>query len=266
MQMKKNIDKPAYKIVDVNETNIDEHGAFCLKSKKNTEGYKKQVEWIKERFKEGLHLKLLFINEGPKRGFRSRGFIEYIPGEYTWRGIDAKGYMVIHCIWVVGKNKNQGYGSQLLEQCLNDAKGMNGVAVVTSESTWLPKKKIFIKHGFERVDASPPDFELYVKRFSKSAPPPRFNPIPKERLEKYKSGVTVFKSDQCPYTSASVKALTEAAEQANLPLRIEQIKSCKEAQHGVHPYGTFCVLLNGKLLSYRPIGKKTLLDCLSKSK
>jgi len=264
--MKTSVDEPAYKIADVNETNIDVHGVFCLKSKKNKEGYKKQIEWIKERFKEGLRLKLLLIHEGAKRGFRSRGFIEYIPGEYTWRGISAEGYRVIHCIWVVGKNKNHGYGTKLLEQCLNDAKRMNGVAVVTSESTWLPGKKIFIKHGFEKVDTIPPDFELYSKRFSKSASLPRFNPIPKEKLEKYAFGMTIFKSDQCPYISASVKAIAEVAKQVDLQLRIEQIKSCKEAQHSVHPYGTFCILLNGKVLTYHPIGKKTLLDFLPKTR
>ena len=221
---------------------------------------------MKDRFKDGLCLKLLLINEGPKRGFTSRGFIEYIPGEYTWRGIDAKGYMVIHCIWVVGRNKKRGYGTKLLAQCLNDAKGMNGVAVVTSEKTWLPGRKLFIKHGFETVDTMPPHFELLAKRFSNNAPFPKFNPIPKERLEKNVSGITIFRSDQCPYTSDSVDTIIKTAEEVNLRVQIEHIKSCKEAQNSVHPYGTFCVLLNGRVLTYRPIGKKELLNCLPKTR
>ncbi len=111
---------------------------------------------MKKRFKEGLRLKLLLINEGPRRGFTSRGFIEYIPGEYTWRGIDAKGHMAIHCIWVVGRNKKHGYGKMLLEQCLNDAKGLNGVAVVTSEQPWLTNKRFFLKNGFKLIDKAHP--------------------------------------------------------------------------------------------------------------
>jgi len=55
--------------------------------------------------------------------------------------------MVIHCIWVVEKNKKHGYGSSLLKECLKYAKGMNGVAVVTSRKTWLPKESLFIKRG-----------------------------------------------------------------------------------------------------------------------
>jgi GNAT superfamily N-acetyltransferase len=263
--MSKKLSESEYEIVDLNETNIDKYGAFCLQSKKKTEGYKEKFEWIKERFKEGLRLKLLLVNEGAKRGFRARGFIEYIPGEYAWRGVNAEGYMFIHCIWVVGKNKGHGYGTKLLQHCLNDAKGMNGVAVMTSEKTWLPKKGLFVKNGFEKADSMPPYFELYAKRFSKKAPLPKFNPIPKSRLEKYASGITVFKSNQCPFLNAGANAAEEIAKQANIPFRIEYVKSCKEAQNIVHPYGTFCILFNGKVLSYRPVGKKDLLECLSKA-
>jgi hypothetical protein len=97
-----------YKIVDVNEENIDAYGLLCFQSKKKTDGYKKKVEWVKQRFSEGLCMKLLLVEEGAKRGFRTRGFIEYIPGEYSWRGISADGYMVIHCIWVVGRARGHG--------------------------------------------------------------------------------------------------------------------------------------------------------------
>lgn len=253
----------AYRIVDVNKANIDEYGLFCLQSKKKTEGYRNKLEWAKERFKEGLHIKLLLVNEGAKRGFRARGFIEYIPGEYAWRGINANGYMVIHCIWVVGQHKGHGYGSRLLKQCLNDARGMNGVAVVTGR-TWLPGAKLFMKHGFRKVDSVPPDFELFAKRFSDKAPLPRFNVISRDKLENCGAGITVFKSNQCPYVDCGVKEMIEAAKQVNLPIRIIDMKTCKEAQNNVHPYGTFCVLVDGKVVTYRPIGARGLLDYLSK--
>ena len=254
-----------YRIVDVNERNIDTEGLLCFKSKKKTEGYKKKIEWIRNRFKEGLRAKLLLVNEGEKRGLTARGFIEYMPGESAWRGIDANGYMVIHCIWVVGQHKGRGYGSKLLKQCLHDAKGMSGVAVVTGR-TWLPRAALFVKHGFEKADSMPPEFELYAKRFSDKVPFPKFNLTPSGRFRKYGRGITVFRSDQCPYTIDSVNAITETALQLGIPIRTERIESCKEAQHGVHPYGTFCVLLNGKVLTYRPIGKRGLLESLAKTR
>lgn len=255
--------REAYRIVDVNEANIDRYGLFCLQSKKNTEGYKNKIAWAKECFSEGLHVKLLLVDEGAKRGLRARGFIEYILGEYTWRGIEAKGYMVIHCIWVVGKHKRHGYGSRLLRQCLNDAKGMNGVAVVTGR-TWVPGAKLFAKHEFEKVDSAPPDFELLAKRFSDKAPLPKFKMISKGRLKKCGPGITVFKANQCPYVDDGVKEMIEVAKRINLPIRIKDIKTCKEAQKNVHPYGTFCVLLDGKIMTYRPIGARGLRNYLSK--
>ena len=40
------------------------------------------------------------------------GFIEYVPGEYAWRGVNAEGYMFIHCIWIAAnKHRKQGLGS-----------------------------------------------------------------------------------------------------------------------------------------------------------
>jgi predicted GNAT family acetyltransferase len=173
--------------------------------------------------------------------------------------------MVIHCIWVVGQHKGHGYGSKLLEQCLNDARDMNGVAVVTTAKTWLPHSGLFMKHGFQKVDEMPPHLELYAKRFKDNAPMPRFNPVQKERLKECGTGLTVFKADQCPYTNASVRAIEEAAKQAHIPARVVRVKNCREAQDSVHPYGTFCVLLDGELLAYHPIGKKDLLESLKKT-
>jgi GNAT superfamily N-acetyltransferase len=263
--MQESKEKLPYRIVDINAANIDELDILCLKSKKDSEGYGDKVRWVKDSFKEGLRLKLLLVEERrgrlkERRSFTSRGFIEYIPGEYTWRGIEAKGYMVIHCIWVVGRIKGQGLGSKLLAECLKDAKGMKGVAVVTTERTWLPRKDLFVKNGFTRADAMPPYLELYAKRFSENAELPRFKPIPKARLDEYPRGITIFKSDQCPYTAASTRVISETAKEFGIPVRIEHIKDYREAQNNVHPYGTFCIMLDGKVLTYRPIGRKDFLE------
>jgi hypothetical protein len=142
----------------------------------------------------------------------------------------------------------------------------DGVAVVTSAGTWLPRKELFLKHGFEKVDTLPPDFELWAKRFKPNALLPKFNHIPKKRLEKYMSGLVIFKSDQCPYTSGNARIVEEIAKQEGIQVRVEHIGNCKEAQNSTHPYGTFCILLNGKVLSYHPVGRKELYDGLGKMK
>lgn len=247
-----------YQIIDLNEENIDTYDLFCFKSKKKSEGYRNKVKWVKKRFKEGIRLKILYVNEGPKRGFTSRGFIEYIPGEYTWRGIDAQGWMVIHCIWVVGKHKKKGYGTKLLEECINDSKKleMNGVAVITSEKSWYPGRKLFVKNGFEKVGSYLNHIELYIKRFKDNVTLPKFIHVSNGKINNYSEGLVVFKSDQCPYLNDLVVYVGKIAKQRNIPILVENIQNHHMAQNCVHPYGTFCLLLKGKQLPKEPDTKK----------
>ncbi|HEC40658.1 MAG TPA: hypothetical protein ENI29_20620, partial [bacterium] len=95
---------PSYKIINLNNENIDNYDLFCSKEK-NNQGYKNKVEWLRERFKEGLRYKLLMI-QNEENDYESGGFIEYIPGELVWRGIHAPDWMAIHCILVSNKYHN----------------------------------------------------------------------------------------------------------------------------------------------------------------
>ncbi len=252
------------KIVDVNDKNIDEQELFCKKTKKKFPGYQNKVKWMKERFKEGLKYKVLYVKEGNKE--TSRGMIEYIPGEYNWRGIKADGWMVIHCLWVVGKHKKKGYGSQLIEYALKDAKeaGLHGVVGMTADKGgWLPKKTLYEKSGFELVDEMQPYFGLYGKRFSDEAPKPAFHPISKEKLKKYHSGVTIFYSDQCPYVVDLVNEIRDLPKTDKLNL--VKFESCIEAQeNGIYPYGTYCVICNGKRTLYQHTLRKQIEVVLNK--
>ena len=105
-------------IVTLTPKNYTEYGCRCFLNPKH-EGHLKKLEWLKERFSEGLTIKHLFI-EGEKKPI---GFIEYVPGEYAWRAVDANSYLFIHCIWISpNKNKEKGYGSQLVGECIEDAR------------------------------------------------------------------------------------------------------------------------------------------------
>lgn len=250
-----------YEIIDVTDENVDEYGLFCQKSKYKEEGYKNKVKWFKEQFKKGLRTKLLGFHNHKNR-FVLVGFIEYSPGEYAWRGIDAKGWMVIHCIWIIGRHKGHGLGSRLLEECIHDAKGMNGVAVMTSRTHWLANEKLFLKNGFTKVDELPP-FELYVKKLKNNVTLPKFNPISQKRLDSFGKGLTILESPQCPYAYKIVKRAKEIAEKAKIPLKVESILNCERAQkNSVHPYGTFCIILDGKVISYYPGALKEVNEAL----
>jgi L-amino acid N-acyltransferase YncA len=253
------------RIVDVNEKNIDEQELFCKKTKKKLPGYQNKVKWMKERFKEGLKYKVLYVKEGDKE--TSRGMIEYIPGEFNWRGIKADGWMVIHCIWVVGKAKQKGYGDKLLKIAVVDAKnqGMCGVVGMSAEKGgWVPKKKIFLKNGFVKVDEVEPYFSLYALFFDEGAPKPHFNPISKDEQSKYSEGVSIIYSDQCPYIVDLIEDLNK--EYGKDKINSIKLKNCIEAQeNSVYPYGTYCIICDGDASLYQHATKREIQKVLTES-
>ena len=251
------------KIIDINVGNIDEEVLFCKKTKIKMPGYQNKVKWMKDRFKEGLKYKVLYVKEGNKE--TSRGMIEYIPGEYNWRGIKADGWMVIHCIWVVGKAKKQGSGDKLLQVAIDDAKnlGMFGIVGMSAEKGgWLPNKKLFLKNGFVKVDEIEPNFSLFAKFFKQDAPKPTFYPINKTKQNQYSQGATIIYSDQCPYITDLVEDLKEIDTKGNF--KTIKIDECKEAQqNGLYPYGTYCIICNGEISLYKHTTKKELTEILN---
>ena len=251
------------KIIDVNAENIDNQDLFCKKTKKKLPGYQNKVKWIKERFREGLKYKVLYVKEGNKE--TSRGMIEYIPGEYNWRGIDADGWMVIHCIWVVGKAKQKGHGDKLLKLAIEDAKKqrLHGVVGMSAEKEGrVPKKKIFLKNGFVKVDEIEPNFSLYALVFNEDAPKPRFYPINKGNQSKYSEGVSIVYTDQCPYIVDLVEDLN--SEYGKDKINSIKLNTSKEArENAVYPYGTYCIICNGDIGLYKHATKKEIQKILA---
>ena len=240
-----------YLIRSINSENIKNYDILCLKSKQKTPGYQQKLEWLEQRFTEGLQLKILYVNEG-KRNLTSRGMIEFIPGRYNWRGISAEGYMVIHCLWVVGKHKRKGYGSKLLQECIKASENMFGVAVVTSKRNWLVKNTLFKKHNFEKVDEITP-FELYVYKTKESHPSPSFNQSDLKVIPIREKGIEIYRSAQCPYTYAMQKYVKKFGLENNIPVETIEIKTSEQAQNGYSPYGTFYTTFENNVVTYESI-------------
>ena len=247
-------------IIDVNIENVQQTGFFCRMSKMKTEGNQRKLKWLKERFDEGLKIKMLKLPE--------RGFIEYIPGEFAWRGVDAEDYMFIHCLWVVGKSKGKGYGKVLLEEAVRDAEkeGFKGAAAMVSDGNWMANKKLFLKNGFEIVDEAEPSFQLLVKKFKKADNPEFINNWDKN-LAKHKKGITVFLTDQCPYLDDAAQTIKKYAADKNIPFNLIELKSAKEVKEkSPSPHGTFNIVYNGRLLSYNyllPKDNQKRIDALN---
>ena len=241
-------------IVTVDGSNVHESGFFCYKSKPKSEGYRKKLDWLEQRFAEGMRIKILYENE------RSVGFVEAIPGEHTWRAVHAPGYLVIHCLWVVGRGKVKGYGSRLLAECVADARQMKklGVVMVSSRGNWLAHERIFIKNGFEVVGTAPPAFSLLVKRVQ-PGPDPAFPEDWDERARAYGPGATVVYADQCPYMPDAVRHAVEAFAARGIDARAVKLESSAEVRaRSPSAYGVFGIVYNGQLLTYHYLGKPEL--------
>lgn len=235
-----------FEIEDVDINNVDQKGFFCYMSKRKEPGFKQKREWLEARFSEGMKIKILH-----ETGGRDAGFIEYIPGEYAWRGVHAPGYMTIHCLWVVGKGKEKGYGTELIKECLEDAKrqGKAGVVMVTTDRVWLAKKPIFLKNGFKEVDQCLGVFQLLVNNFGLGGDV-RFPTNWDERAQKFGDGLTILRTPQCPYIENATNDILGFAQAKGIPTRVHVISTASEVQTTApSPYGVFGVVLDGKLLA-----------------
>lgn len=245
-------------IVSVDRLGVEETGFFCYMSKRKSEGYLRKLAWAKMRFDEGMRIKMLKLPE--------RGFIEYIPGEYAWRAVDAKDWMVIHCLWVVGKSKGRGFGAALLDECIKDARkaGMFGVAMVTSEGNWLAGKRLLESRGFWAIDKAPPSFSLMVMKL-RSGPLPSFPGDWTERAARFGKGLTIVRTDQCPYVPDATQILLDAAARKKIKARVVELRTAREVQsRSPSPYGVFNVVLDGRQLAYHYLTEEDFFRALGR--
>jgi hypothetical protein len=248
----------AVRVVVLTPENYVEFGCPCFLNPKHV-GHLKKLEWLKDRFVEGFTVKLLFV-ENEKRPV---GFIEYVPSEYAWRAVDAKNYLFIHCIWInPNKNKEKGYGSFLVNECVIDAKkqGKTGVAVITSEGPHMASNDLFVKNGFEIVEKAD-RFELLVKQFQKGVLP-KFRNWEKQ-LAQYK-GFNLVYSNQCPWVARSITELSGIAKEKNLELKITELTNAKEAQNAPSIYATFTLIYDGKIFADHYLSNTRFLNILKK--
>ena len=242
------------KLVSVDAANVNTSGFFCYKSKPKSEGYHNKQEWLRQRFTEGMAIKILYENG------RSVGFVETIPAEYAWRAVEAPGYLVIHCLWVVGRAKNKGYGSALLNACIEDARlmGKHGVVMVSSRGNWLANERLFLKLGFEKVDSAPPAFDLLVKR-NGAGPTPVFPQDWEQRRSAYGPGMTVVYADQCPYMPDAIRHAREQFEARGIETRVVKLETSAAVRaQAPSAYGVFGIVLDGNFFCYTYLGKKEL--------
>ena len=195
--------------------------------------------------------------------------LEYIPGKYAHRPVDADGYMFIHCIFVGFKKefKGKGFASSLIDECIKDAKKNNmlGVAIVTRKGPFMVNKDIFLKKDFQIVDSAKPDFDLLVKKFDENSKDPKFKSNMADNLKKYEKGLYIIRSPQCPYTEKNVNAIIDSAKNKfNLKPNLVDLQDSNDVQSIPCAFGTFSIIYNGEVISHHPISNTRFENIMNK--
>jgi len=250
------------RLVDVDRTTFDALPCCGIKSATHA-GRREKYCWLQANCQFGLRARTLLDPEG-----EPCGYIEYLPGEFAWRGVDASGYMFIHCLWNHSKrHQHQGWGSVMVEACLNDAKkaGMNGVAVVIRDGPWLADGRVFLANGFELVDTAPPDYELLIRKLKASAADPSFKGGWDEKVKAYSRGLTIIRSSQCPHIAKFAAEIAETAEQEyGIKARMVEIKSWRDAQNAPTPHAVFALIYKGRLVADHQISRTRFRNIMNK--
>jgi hypothetical protein len=247
-------------IIDLTPENIADFGVCGYKDVEKHLELRRKIDWFKEYYPKALRIKAILSKTG---GYQ--GMLEYIPGKYAHRPVDAVGYMFIHCIFVGFRSefKGKGYASSLLDSCIQEAKSLNmcGVAVVTRKGSFMADKDIFLKKGFKSVDTAKPDFELLVLKFDKNASDPGFKAF---KLDKYDNGLTIIRSPQCPYSVKNVDAILKTAKKLKIKANLIDLKDSESAQQTPCAFGTFCIIHNNEVISHHPISNGRFENIMAK--
>ena len=220
--------------IRITKENIDKEHICCAMSGKQSLAKK---EWLKQRFEEGL----VFYRSAE----RGKCFIEYIPAENAWVPIDAAGWLYINCLWVSGSLKGHGYSSDLLEECLRDAKaqGKNGVCILCAEGRkreFLADPKFLTHKGFKVSDISDCGINLMYLPLAENARQPKFKDCAKHpKVEE--NGFVLYYTDQCPYTCYWVPKVQEAAKEHGIPFKAVHITEKETAQNVPAPVTTYAL-------------------------
>ncbi|MBJ2176454.1 YoaP domain-containing protein [Aureibaculum sp. A20] len=232
-------------ILKLTDQNIqDEHICCAISDKKCLNGYDKKKQWLKTAFKNGYNFQKVDV--------RGKVFIEYTPIESSWLPLIGNNFMVINCFWVSGQFKGKGNGKKLLQQCLADAKGMDGIIAVSSDKKrpFMTDPK-FLKHqGFEIIDEAKPYFKLWGLKTNANAKFPQFMESATSGNCPNKAGITAYYSNTCPFTEYYTNGLLrDYAKRKNIPLEIIPITSQEEGRKMPIPWIINSVFYNGELVS-----------------
>ncbi|MGN0173469.1 MAG: GNAT family N-acetyltransferase [Acutalibacteraceae bacterium] len=205
------------------ENIADEHLCCIIRSKKAHPGVEAKRQWLSKRLKEG-HI---------FRKLNTKGccFIEYSPLETAWVPIVGDNFYYIYCLWVLGELKGKGYGKELMDYCIADAKekGKSGICMLGAkkQKAWLSDQSFAKKFGFDVVDTTEDGYELLALSFDGTTP--KFTQNAKKQEIKSKE-LTIYYDMQCPYVYQSINTIEQYCDTNNIPVNLIKVDTLEKAK------------------------------------
>ena len=219
---------------------MTEHVCCIIRSKKPHPGIEEKKQWLSERLKEGHVFR--------KLNAKGVVFIEYAPLEQAWVPIIGDQYDYIYCLWVSGIYKGKGYGRQLMEYCIHDAKekGKSGICMLGSkkQKAWLSDQSFAKTYGFEVVDTTEDGYELLALSFDGTLPS-FTKQAKKQEIEQQE--LTIYYSMQCPYVYQAIHTVKQYCETNQVPVVFHHVDTLQKAKELPCVFNNWAVFYKGKL-------------------
>ena len=210
--------------INLTEENLyNEHLCCIIRSRKPHPGITAKREWLFDRLKEGHVFRKLDV--------KGTVFIEYAPLETAWVPMIGADYYYIYCLWATGEYKGKGYGRELMEYCLADAraKGKSGVCMLGAkkQKAWLTDQAFAKKFGFEVADTTESGYELLAYSFDGTLP--SFTEQSKNSQIKDKE-LTIYYDMQCPYILKNIEIVKQYCDTQDVPVTFHLIDTLEKAK------------------------------------
>lgn len=216
-----------------------EHLCCIIRSRKPHRGIDAKRQWLADRLKEGHVFR--------KLNAKATVFIEYAPLETAWVPVTGENYYYLYCLWATGSDKGKGYGRELMEYCIADAreKGKSGICMLGAKKQkhWLSDQSFAKKFGFEVADATDNGYELLALSFDGTTP--RFAQNVKN-LEIESKDLTIYYDMQCPYVCQNIEMIRQYCEINGIPLTLIQVDTLQKAKELPCVFNNWAVFYQGK--------------------
>lgn len=246
------------KFIDLTPENLaQEHLCCIIRSKTAHPGVETKRAWLAQRLREG-HVFRKLVG-------KACVFIEYAPLETAWVPVVGEDFYYIYCLWVQGAPEGHGYGRQLMEHCIADARasGKSGVCMLgaAKQKAWLSDQSFAKKFGFQVVDTAEAGYELLALSFDGSTPrfadSARKQTIPEKEL-------TIYYDDQCPYSYQRVEKLRGYCQKKGLPARFIHVETLEQAKALPCVFNNWAVFYGGKFVTVNQIDGAAVEKLLQK--